>query len=130
MSLFRCRKLRFLYLLALLQLVGGPLVLLHVTVFCKLTVSEAPEIGISRAAVAAFSSPEFLAIADFSNGNEARKDGTQKPDTGKAKQPVIPWAQPSPKFFCEEIAIETFSREIHWISQWAHAPPAPPPRVV
>ena len=59
MALFRCRKMRFPYLLALLQLVGGPLVLLHVSVFCKATLEEAPRVGIAKAAAAAWHSEGF-----------------------------------------------------------------------
>lgn len=132
MSLFRCRKLRFLYLLALLQLVGGPLVLLHVTVFCQLTVSEAPRIGVARAVVAAISSPEFRAVADLPGEKEARKDGhdgSPKPDGGKTKQPVLPGENFSLALFPANVPHELFSRERHWTPQWAHAPPAPPPRV-
>jgi hypothetical protein len=53
MAFLRTGKLRLLYVLALAQLVGGPLVLLQVTLFCKLTVKEVPHMKVAEAAARA-----------------------------------------------------------------------------
>ena len=68
MEFVRNGKLRLLYVLALAQLVGGPLVLLQVTLLCKLTLHEAPLIGMADAAVRAWHSDEFQA-ALITNGS-------------------------------------------------------------
>ncbi len=135
MALFRCRKMRFLYLLALLQLVGGPLVLLHVTVFCKLTVSNAPEIGLARAAVSAWHSEGFqkAIVADVffeKNARNEGKDGTQKHGLEKAKQPVTPWDAPVITIAAPHTKISAPNYGVAWTPLWPNAPPGPPPRLV
>ena len=131
MSLFRCRKLRFLYLLALLQLVGGPLVLLHVTVFCKLTLRETPRVGMAAAAVKAWKSDGFQeALAkDFSPGKSGRKDDEKpKPESDKSKQPPIPWIHPARRALADAGSQSIAERAVTWTPRWPNAPPGPPPR--
>lgn len=131
MALFRCRKLRFLYLLALLQLVGGPLVLLHVTVFCKLTLGEAPRMGVAAAAVKAWKTDGFQeALAnDFSPERKGHRDGeTPKPEPDKAKQPPIPWSNPARRAFADDVNQSIAERAVTWTPRWPNAPPGPPPR--
>ncbi len=131
MAFFRCNKLRFLYLLALIQLVGGPLVLLHVTVFCKLTLNETPRMGVAAAAVKAWNAEGFQdALAkDFTPERNGRKDGEKpKADPEKAQQPPIPWSNPARHFACDEGSRSIAERAVTWTPQWPNAPPGPPPR--
>lgn len=134
MALFRCRKMRFLYLLALLQLVGGPLVLLHVTVFCKLTTSKTPEMGVAQAAVSAWHAEGFqealLADALFEKGARKEGDGQKpKPDLGKVKQPVVPWEVPRFTLAGRHKKISAPCYGVAWTPLWPNAPPGPPPRL-
>jgi hypothetical protein len=70
MNFFRTGKFRLLYWLALIQLVGWPLVHFQVAVFCKLTLYETPRIGMVKVAVRALESEDFqvlLAPMDLAN---------------------------------------------------------------
>jgi hypothetical protein len=135
MGFFRSGKLRYLYLLALAQLVGGPLVLLHVTVFCKLTVREAPRVGFVEAAAGAFASDEFRACA--SAGLPKREtpakespESDPKPKLEKPSQPPAPWMAER-RIFAHDVkgtAIAETART--WTPAWPNAPPGPPPRWV
>ncbi|MES2440185.1 MAG: hypothetical protein V4584_14040 [Verrucomicrobiota bacterium] len=135
MNFLRTGKLRFLYLLALAQLVGGPLVLLQVTVFCKLTLHEAPRMGVAKAAAEAWSSEDFqtvLATADIP-GTDGRKappspDGP-KVKLEKAKLPVIPWQ--AAEWVVTDVSrhCKIADRARVWTPAWPQAPPGPPPRV-
>lgn len=133
MDFLRTGKLRFLYWLALAQLVGGPLVLLQVTVFCKLALHEAPRVGMARAAVHAWQSEDFqavLATAD-SVGKGERKSSppTRDPGLEKAKLPIIPW-EPTPLALADVSRhCKIVDRERIWTPAWPQAPPGPPPRV-
>jgi len=130
----RFGKLRFLYLLALAQLVGGPLVLLHVTVLCQLTLREAPRAGVVDALVSAWQSDDFqasLARTDLSlpqNGKKIPpKDGPEiKPD--KAKQPLIPWSISPLRVMALIPRADLIDRPRVWTPAWPQAPPGPPPR--
>ena len=132
MSFFRCRKLRFLYLLALIQLVGGPLVLLQVTVFCELTLKESPRIGIAKAAIEAWKSDGFQsALAEHSNPEKnSRKEGDgEKPE--KAKQIPLPWSFPAESTdILRNESQSVAENEVTWTPLWPNAPPGPPPRSV
>jgi len=129
MGMFRCRKLRPLYLLALLQLVGGPLVLLHVTAFCKLTLDETPRMGMAKAAVAAWKSDGFqeALVADSLPEKPVRKEGdgpkpkmeTQAPSTFD-----FPTAPAAVDVGSGAVAV----RVVTWTPRWPNAPPGPPPR--
>lgn len=135
MGFFRSGKLRYLYLLALAQLVGGPLVLLHVTVFCKLTVREAPRMGFAQAAAVALDSDEFRACA--SAGLPKREtpakespESDPKPKLEKPSQPPAPWMAEW-RIFAHDVkgaAIAETART--WTPAWPNAPPGPPPRWV
>ncbi len=131
MAFLRCSKLRYLYLLALVQLVGGPLVLLHVTVFCKLTLDEAPRMGVAAAAMKAWHAEGFqeALVADFSPEKNGRRDGDKpKPEPDKAKQPPIPWGNPVRRAAPHEGGQSIAERAVTWTPRWPNAPPGPPPR--
>jgi hypothetical protein len=129
----RARKLRLLYVLALAQLVGGPLVLLQLTFFCKLTLQEAPRVGMARAAVQAWHSDDFQTAlwACVSTAPEEKKSPARdpQPDPEKAKLPVIPWAAGNLALFVPPDDSELGLRSKFWTPAWPHAPPGPPPRV-
>ena len=135
MVFFRSGKMRPLYLLALLQLLGGPLVLLHVTVFCKLTVREAPHVGFTEAAARAFASDEFRECAHTGlpkrdTPAKNSREGEPKPKLEKPSQPPAPWMAER-KIFAHDVkstAIADVQRT--WTPAWPNAPPGPPPRWV
>ena len=135
MGFFRSGKMRPLYLLALLQLLGGPVVLLRVTVFCKLTVREAPRVGFVEAAAGAFASDEFreCASAGLPKRDTPAKDGREgdpKPKLEKPQHPPAPWMAER-RIFAHDVkgtAIADTART--WTPAWPNAPPGPPPRWV
>lgn len=133
MGIFRSKKLRYLYLLALIQLVGGPLVLLHVTVFCKLTLNEAPNIGIAAAVVESWQSEDFQTVLaeDFSPGKQSRKEG-EKPSSKKdlEKQTPTSWDTPKSPLAAHSQSQTVTERIVTWTPRWPNAPPGPPPRLV
>lgn len=135
MNLFRTKKWRLLYLLALAQLVGGPLVLLQVTVFCKMTLTEAPHLGLMRAAVATLNSDNFhgaLAAEEWA-ADDANKSvmptGEPKQKLEKAKLPMIPWNAAPIVLAKLSVHCKIVDRARTWTPAWTQAPPAPPPRV-
>ncbi len=135
MGLFRSGKLRTLYLLALAQLLGGPLVLLHVTVFCKLTWREAPRVGFAEAVVGALVSDELheCAVSGLSKRDTPAKDGREgdnKPKLEKPNQPPAPWVVDSRIFADGEGQAAIVNRERTWTPAWPNAPPGPPPKLV
>ena len=135
MNFFRTGKFRFLYLLALVQLVGGPLVLLQVTVFSKLMLHETPRVGMAKAAVSAWRSADFQAVlaptevakADDLKTTPSGKD--QKAKLEKAKEPVIPWRTVRLDLAAVTVRVDGVNRERFWTPAWPQAPPGPPPRV-
>lgn len=135
MDIPHVRKLRWLYVLALAQLVGGPLVLLQLTFFCKLTLHELPQVGIARAAMQVWDSDDFqCALTGHVSGtsgetksNSPARDAQVEGE--KSKLPVIPWS-------CERLAritpppcAELGLRVKFWTPAWSQAPPGPPPKV-
>jgi hypothetical protein len=135
MGFFRSGKMRPLYLLALLQLLGGPVVLLHVTVFCKLTMREAPRVGFADAAVDALASDEFRECA--SAGSPKRdtpakdnRDGDPKPKLEKPHHPPAPWMAERRIFAHDVKAAAIAGMAKTWTPAWPNAPPGPPPRWV
>ncbi len=134
MDFFRGGKMRWLYVLALAQLVGGPLVLLQVTLFCKLALHEAPRVGMARAAAIALDANDLhaaLAMETPSKPGERKSPtpGEPKMKLEKAKMPAIPW-EPAP------LVLTAFERSFHaaecartWTPAWPQAPPGPPPRL-
>ncbi len=135
MNFLRAGKMRWLYLLALAQLVGGPLVLLQVTVFTKLTLHEAPRMGVAKAAVHAWHSDDFQAV--LTAADVVRKDHSKSPaptdgstpKVEKAKMPVVPWmgAPVSLAALSRHCPIVDHARI--WTPAWPQAPPGPPPRI-
>ena len=135
MTFARLGNLRFLYLLALVQLVGGPLVLFQVTVFCKVALHEAPRVGMAKAAVRAWQSDDFQTVLAAADGVRSRESkwlpptGDPKPKLEKAKPPMIPW-EPAALVLCllsDHCKIADRART--WTPAWPQAPPGPPPRV-
>lgn len=135
MNFFRTGKFRFLYLLALIQLVGGPLVLLQVTVFCKLTLHETPRIGMAKAAVSAWRSADFQAVlapADVAKADDLKPTPSgngPKVKLEKAKEPVIPWMPIRVNLAALAVRVDVVDRERFWTPAWPQAPPGPPPRI-
>ncbi|MES2657221.1 MAG: hypothetical protein V4689_01320 [Verrucomicrobiota bacterium] len=135
MNFFRTGKFRFLYLLALVQLVGGPLVLFQVTLFCKLTLNEAPRMGMAKAAVSAWESEDFQAI--LTPAEIAKADDSKTTPSGKApkvklekaKEPVIPWMVARLHLAALAVRCDVVDRERFWTPAWPQAPPGPPPRM-
>ena len=133
MAVTRLGKYRVLYLLALLQLVGGPLVLLQVTVFCKVALHEAPQVGMATAAINDWHSDDFqavLAATDPTGGGE-RKSTPPSRDPGleKAKLPVIPWQMSRWILTGISSHCKIADRARTWTPAWPQAPPGPPPRI-
>ena len=134
MAFIRNGKLRLLYVLALAQLVGGPLILMQVTLFCKLTVKEVPRMKVAEAAARAWHSDEFqtaLAAGVSTNRGETKtpppsREPKDHPD--KAKPPVIPWQRDHLALAVNSAACSVVNRERIWTPAWPQAPPGPPPR--
>ena len=135
MTFARLGKFRFLYLLALVQLVGGPLVLLQVTVFCKMTLHEAPRVGMAKAAVRAWQADNFQTVLAAADGVRSKDSKSLPPNADpklkleKAKLPMIPW-EPAPlvlSVLADHCKIADRART--WTPAWPQAPPGPPPRV-
>lgn len=122
-------KLRMLYLLALVQLVGGPLVLLHVAWFCKTTMDLAPERGFKLAALAAWQdSGERLDAV--SNPLPLKKEKAPvETGTGKAKMPPVFWQALEFRSVNREVRVATVWLDRMWTPAWPQAPPGPPPRL-
>ncbi|MEO8617082.1 MAG: hypothetical protein ABI600_18225 [Luteolibacter sp.] len=135
MGKFSTTNLRFLYLLALFQLVAGPLVLFQVTVLCKLTVREAPGNRVTTAVSKAWHSPEFQATLADDDGLKSASRKSPLPTSDpkakivKVKTPAIAW-QATPIVLVnlsERITAGGYSRV--WTPAWPQAPPGPPPRL-
>lgn len=135
MEFFRAGKLRWLYLLALAQLVGGPLVLLQVTVFTKLALHEAPRMGVAKAAVHAWHSEDFQAVltaTDVARKNDSKAPAPTegpKPKLEKAKLPVVPWMTAPVSLACPSSHCRIVDHARIWTPAWPQAPPGPPPRI-
>ena len=128
------RKLKFLYLLALCQLLAGPLVLLQVVVFCQKAAPEIPRQGLVSAAQIAWHSDEFQAalrqadpICKDSKSSVPKSDPSLK--LLKAKMPIIAWHLPVLRIFASKQFVLCPDRERIWMPTWPQAPPGPPPRV-
>lgn len=135
-SLALGKKFKLLYLLALFQLAAGPLVIVQISVLCKLTSREAHREGWVESFENAWMSEELHAVShppgrQAKNAVPDRKPAPEpKPDSSPTKGPVIPWRETS-------ILISTlahFSPLTHWdrswFPVWPQAPPGPPPRSV
>jgi hypothetical protein len=135
MNFFRTGKLRWLYLLALAQLVGGPLVLLQVAMFCKVTLHEAPEVGIAKATVHAWHSHDFQAVlvtAEVVNKGDIKAPAPtdkSKVKMEKSKLEAAPHQFGSFAFAPLSSHCKVVDRARIWTPAWPQAPPGPPPRV-
>ena len=128
--------MKFLYLLALFQLVAGPLVLLQVTVFTKLAVREVPSQGMATGFVRAWQSDVFQAVL-HDNGQPAAKKESKSPlptsdpkgKVLKGDMPIAVWkSSKMPRIAAEGLVLcSDWSRR--WTPIWPQAPPGPPPRV-
>jgi hypothetical protein len=131
----RARKLRLIYVLALAQLVGGPLVLLQITLLCKLTLQEAPRVGMVSAAVQAWRSDHFQSVltagVSHAPGDTKSKPPARdpQPNPEKAKSPMILWSAGIKALITPTEDCEAGLRAKFWTPAWPHAPPGPPPRL-
>jgi hypothetical protein len=124
-----CGKLRMLYLLALVQLVGGPLVLLHVTWFCKTTMDLAPKCGLKHAALVAWHDSGER-INSVSDPLPLKKEKAPvKSESGKAKMPPAFWQAPVFRLVNQETRHAAVWLNRVWTPAWPQAPPGPPPRL-
>jgi len=128
--------MKWLYVLALFQFVAGPLVILQVSLLCRLTVSDIPEKGIGPAFVKAWHSDEFqmaLTTGKITAGTKESKapSPSKEPMSGSAKikMPPTDWQTgrtlPPPSIGLASIS--DWCRR--WTPVWPQAPPGPPPRV-
>lgn len=129
------RKTRLLCLLALGQLVVGPLVLVLVqaTALCKLTVREAPVHGVA-AVSRAWQSEEFQSLlvkaADVLTGepqpSQPGRESKAKPC--KIKITAVLW-ESVPVLPAQTSQADHWAHKPDtWTPAWPHAPPGPPPR--
>ena len=134
MHRFLSGRFRILHLLALVQLLGGPLVLFQISLLCKLTIRETPNVGVTKAAVLAWHSDDFqsaLALADPGITDGLKTSGPERAPKQKAdpsKDPGIPWKaaalrDPTPSGYG---TILDHGRI--WTPVQAQPPPGPPPR--
>lgn len=129
MNRFRCGKVRLLYLLALAQLVGGPLVLLQVTWFCKLTLREAPRAGWRQAALLALHDTGTHVDAATAPAPVKKQKSPDHPLAGKSKTPPVLWQTPAFRTVNHETRIAPVWLARVWTPAWPLAPPGPPPRM-
>lgn len=126
---------RKLYLLALFQLVGGPLVLLPVILFSKLSVKHVAEHGLTAGITEAWHSAEWQDAVDEVLQGEAGLPSTQKdkiPVKAKeTKAKLFATELDRPVAAPEEMSASIllpWSRSNENASARTHAPPIPPPR--
>lgn len=126
---------RSLYLLALFQLVGGPVVLLTLMMFSKIAVKNySSDEGVRAGVVKIFQSTEWETFAVTLQKNTASDE--------KSKAPVLPEAKDTKLMLVSVrwessrlVPILVFQEQSHrhWTpdasSAWPHAPPSPPPRM-
>ncbi|MFD2258085.1 hypothetical protein ACFSSA_15495 [Luteolibacter algae] len=135
MNPFRSKKLRFLYLLALAQLLGGPIVLLHITLFSKMVLTEAPDVGFANAIQEAWLSEAFqhsftkatLAAPDKFSTTSEQKKSLHKKDV--RKDPFTSWFFATNLFPPFSVECLTANHIRTWTPAWPNAPPGPPPRM-
>jgi hypothetical protein len=135
-------KFRHLYLLALFQLVGGPLVLVPMLLMSKAVVRETAQHGVVQGFHEAVMSREWSEVREMMQGGngiapelssstKAPAPGKQeKAKDGKPKVDFVTWTMPA-LMELEGVAVKRPAWE--WqpmASSWANAPPSPPPRVV
>ena len=129
-------SIRHLYLLALFQLVGGPLVILAVVFFSRMVVHQAAEHGLTVGVVKASQSAEWQKVASaLSGATYGQLPSGKKDPVPVVKDPggkllglmwvgvTLPEEPPVP---CDgpHLWVRTLT------AAWPHAPPLPPPRCV
>lgn len=130
----RLVKFRSLYLLALFQLVAGPLVLVQVSALGKLTIREASTHGIARAVGIAWKSSEFqanfadAAIPDQVKSKQNAPTSDPKATLAKGKMPWIDWSADRLAIMTISIPVPRQDATRWWTPAWPQAPPGPPPR--
>jgi hypothetical protein len=133
MDYLRTGKFRFLYLLALAQLVGGPLVLLQVSVFCKVVIREAPHVSAGEAISRALNSEDFqtalIPAAEQKSPAQPSSDKDPKVKLEKAKLALLPWEMNARSLVSKNQGLAKVEVERTWTPIWPQAPPGPPPRV-
>jgi hypothetical protein len=128
-------KLRTLYLLALFQLVAGPLVLFQVSVLSKMVVREAPTHGISKAVSLAWNSPEFQAalsegeLPELVKSKQTAPTSDPKATLVKVKMPCIDWQDTRLVWVNASTPVPRTRGARTWTPAWPQPPPGPPPRV-
>lgn len=122
-------RARTLYLLALSQLVAGPLVLTTVFLFAKTTVREAPRQGLVKAMSSAWQSDEVQTAlhAVSEDSQDASKSAPTKATKDKAKLLGIAWTAANLPFHLPAEAFVLTQLET-WTPAWPQAPPGTPPR--
>jgi len=124
---------RHLILLALFQLVAGPLVLLQVSVFCSLTVREAPSQGVAKAMVKAWNHEAFQSLLSAPDShklsNDAAPSGTSKEGQLKAKIQLFAWSSETALYAPPFKIANWAAYHEAWKTVWPQAPPGTPPRV-
>ncbi len=124
-------KSKHLYLLALFQLVAGPLVLMQISVFCSLTVREAPRQGVAKAVVKAWKNPDFQSLL---NAGQVQPDKGSPPSNDdkagpvKAKVHLLSWEAPASPALPPAKLGEWQLHSRAWTPAWPQAPPGTPPR--
>lgn len=122
-------SVRTLYLLALFQLVAGPLVLVTLFTFARVMEREAPQHGIVKAAQLAWESHEVQTTLQVVCPESQDTSKTTLPKLVKEKIKIvgIVWAEESlPQ--AVPIPSEASSRSESWTPVWPQAPPGTPPR--
>lgn len=131
-------KFRHLYLLALFQLVGGPLVLVPMLMMSKAVVRETAQHGMVKGIHLATLSPEWDEVREiFQHGiapdlSPSTKAPGKKENAkdGKPKLDFVTWTMPA---LAEQEGAPEKRPAWEWqpmASSWANAPPSPPPRAV
>ncbi len=140
MAWFRS-KFRHLYLLALFQLVGGPLVLVPLIMMTRVVVRETATHGLVEGLTRAQESEEWREADGMLQhlrhltvpNKDARGKTSGAPEKSKDVKPKLDlalWAE-SPACPLEGLPVAApHSRWLPMASDWAHAPPIPPPRAV
>jgi hypothetical protein len=128
------RSTRWLYLLALFQLVAGPLVLVTVMTFCKVTVREAPSQGLVKAMSAALQSDEVQALVQVTSNAQTEDSKSSLPvkkfKAGEKKFIGIAW-ESMPTVMVDATKTSSSSAWLKtWSPAWPQAPPGTPPRAV
>jgi hypothetical protein len=124
---------RSLYLLALFQLVAGPLVLVTVMTFCKMVVHETPTQGVVKAMTSAWHSDEVQSLVDVACDRQARDEQgpvpSKKQTTEHGKFIAIAWdvVPQAVKLSLQASCPEDWTST--WTPAWPQAPPGTPPRV-